>query len=122
MKTGTNAKILRIFISDTDKFKHGALYEMIVFSAKHYGLAGATVTRGVMGFGASSVVRSFKFWEVTEKLPVVVEIVDDSEKILKFIEKIKPWFEKLRYGCLITVEDASVVLYRKGSKKSFFSL
>ncbi|OGH91283.1 MAG: hypothetical protein A2534_00005 [Candidatus Magasanikbacteria bacterium RIFOXYD2_FULL_39_9] len=99
MKKTGEAKILRIFISNTDKFKHVPLYEMVVLAAKRYQLAGATVLKGVMGFGSSSVVRSVKFWEITEKLPVVIEIVDDSEKIDQFIEKILPWFEKLRYGC-----------------------
>ncbi|HAM98469.1 MAG TPA: hypothetical protein DCQ26_07635 [Marinilabiliales bacterium] len=117
MKKTGEAKILRIFISNTDKFKHVPLYEMVVLAAKRYQLAGATVLKGVMGFGSSSVVRSVKFWEITEKLPVVIEIVDDSEKIDQFIEKILPWFEKLRYGCLITVEDAQIILYKKGMPK-----
>ncbi|HEY9122911.1 MAG TPA: DUF190 domain-containing protein [Bacteroidales bacterium] len=120
MEIKGEAKLLRIFISNTDKFKHNLLYEMVVFAAKRYGLAGATVLKGVMGYGSSSVVRSIKFWEFTEKLPVVIEIVDESEKIEKFAEKILPWFEKLRYGCMITMEKANIVLYKQGEKKSFF--
>lgn len=120
MEIKGEAKLLRIFISNTDKFKHTPLYEMIVFAAKRYGLAGATVLKGVMGYGPSSVVRSVKFWEITEKLPVVIEIVDESEKIEKFIEKILPWFDKLRFGCMITVEKANIVLYKQGNKKGFF--
>jgi PII-like signaling protein len=121
MEIKGEAKLLRIFISNTDKFKHNLLYEMVVFAAKRYGLAGATVLKGVMGFGSSSVVRSIKFWEITEKLPIVIEIVDESEKIEKFTEKILPWFEKLRYGCMITVEKANIVLYKQGKKKGFFN-
>jgi PII-like signaling protein len=120
MEIKGEAKLLRIFISNTDKFKHAPLYEMVVFAAKRYGLAGATVLKGTMGYGSSSIVRSVKFWEFTEKLPVVIEIVDESEKIDMFAEKIVPWFEKLRYGCMITVEKANIVLYKQGSKKGFF--
>ena len=121
MEIKGEAKVLRIFISNTDKFKHNSLYEMIVFAPKRYGLAGATVLKGVMGYGSSSVIHSVKFWEITEKLPVVIEIVDEAEKIEKFTEKILPWFEKLRYGCMITVEEVNLVLYKQGSKKNFFN-
>lgn len=121
MEIKGEAKVLRIFISNTDKFKHNSLYEMIIFAAKRYGLAGATVLKGVMGYGSSSVIHSVKFWEITEKLPVVIEIVDEAEKIEKFTEKILPWFEKLRYGCMITVEEVNLVLYKQGSKKNFFN-
>jgi len=121
MEIKGEAKILRIYVSSTDRFKHDLLYETIVFAAKRYGLAGATVHKGVMGFGSSSKVYSVKFWEITEKLPVVVEIVDESEKVEKFVETIKPWFEKLRYGCLITIEKADIVLYKSGTKKGFLN-
>ena len=67
MEIKGEAKVLRIFISNTDKFKHNSLYEMIIFAAKRYGLAGATVLKGVMGYGSSSVIHSVKFWEITEK-------------------------------------------------------
>lgn len=120
MEIKGEAQLLRIFISNTDKFKHNLLYEMVVFAAKRYGLSGATVLKGVMGYGTSSVVRSVKFWEITEKLPVVIEIIDESEKIEQFTRKILPWFEKLRYGCMITVEKANIILYKQGSKKGFF--
>lgn len=121
MEIKGEAKLLRIFISNTDKFKHRPLYEMVVYAAKHYGLAGATVLKGTMGYGSSSTVRSVKFWEITEKLPVVIEIVDESEKIEEFTRKILPWFEKLRYGCMITVEKANIILYKQGTKKGFFN-
>jgi uncharacterized protein len=121
MKNNASARMLRIYVSNTDKFRHNLLYEMLVFAAKRYDLAGATVHRGVMGFGSSSIVHSVKFWEFSEKLPVVVEIIDEADKIEKFIEKIMPWFVKIQYGCLITVEDVNVVLYKQGEKKKGFS-
>ena len=117
METKGEARVLRIFISNTDKFKHAPLYEIVVFAAKRYGLAGATVLKGIMGFGSSSSVSSLKFWEITEKLPIVIEIVDEAEKIDAFTQKILPWFENLRYGCMITVEKAEIILYKKGKKK-----
>jgi len=121
MEIKGEAKLLRIFVSNTDKFKHSLLSETIVFAARRYGLAGATVLKGIMGYGSSSVIRSTKFWEITEKLPIVIEIIDESEKIERFVEKILPWFEKLRYGCMITVEKANIILYKQGTKKGFFN-
>lgn len=120
MEIKGEAKILRVYISNTDKFKHKPLYEVIVFLAKRYGIAGATVLRGFMGFGSSSVIYSTKFWEITEKLPVVVEIIDESEKIDHFFETIKPYFEKLSTGCIVTMDKANVVLFKTGTRKNFF--
>jgi len=117
MNTAGEAKVLRIYIRNTDKFKHAPLYEMIVFAAKRYGLAGATVTKGIMGFGSSSAIHYIKFWEFTEKIPVVVEIIDEAKKIDSFIKTITPWFELISYGCLITVEKANIVLYKTGKRK-----
>jgi uncharacterized protein len=118
MKMKDEAEVLRIFLSSTDKFKHQPLYQVIVFAAKRDGLTGATVLKGVMGFGVSSAVYSPTYWEITEKIPMVVEIVDDSEKIEKFIDTILPYFENTNKGCLITVEKAKIILHKKGSKKT----
>ncbi len=118
MENNTEAKLLRIFISSTDKFKHMPLYEAIMFAAKRYGLSGATVLRGIMGYGGTNVISSVKFWELTEKLPIVVEIVDEAQKIEKFTETIIPYFEKIRYGGMITVEKATILMYKQGNKKS----
>jgi len=117
MEIEGEAKILRVYISNTDKFKHTPLYEALVFAAKRYGLAGATVLKGTMGFGSSSVISSVRFWEITEKLPIIVEIVDEAEKIEKFFETIKPYFEKMPNGCIVTMEKVEVVLYKSGRKK-----
>ena len=119
MDTSKEARILRIYISSTDRFKHGLLYETLVFAARRYGLSGATVLKGVMGFGSSSVVRSTRFWEITEKLPVVIEIVDEAEKIDQFTRKILPWFDRISTGCLITSEKADIVLFKQGKRKGF---
>jgi len=118
MESGTDAKLLRIFVSSTDKFKHIPVYEMIVHAAKRYKMSGATVLKGVMGFGSTSNISSIKFWEITEKLPIIIEIVDEPDKINSFIESVKPFFDKIKNGCVITVEDTKVVLFKTGVKKS----
>ncbi|MBN1927522.1 MAG: DUF190 domain-containing protein [Prolixibacteraceae bacterium] len=114
MESNSTAQVLRIFISSTDKYKDGLLYEHIVFKAKEFGLAGSTVFKGILGYGASSVIHSYKFWEVTEKLPTVIEIVDEEEKIIAFYETIKPVLEAMRYGCLVATENTNILLYKSG--------
>ncbi len=117
MKTGKPYSRLRIYISSTDKFKYSPLYEVLVFMARRHGIAGATVVRGVMGYGSSSEVHSSKFWELTEKLPMIVEVADTPEKIDRFAGIIVPILEKLRYGSLVTREEISLVLSKTGSRK-----
>ena len=70
-----------------------------------------------MGYGFSSVVHSQKLWEITEKLPLVIEIVDESLKIDGFIETILPYFEKIPKGGLITLEKATIVVHKQGGKR-----
>lgn len=120
MNTNDNVKVLRVYTSSTDKLKHSPMYEMIVFAARRKGMAGATVHKGIMGYGSSSVVHSAKFWETNDKLPVVVEIIDESSKIDAFFEVIRPYLESVRYGCLVTIEDAHVMLYKVGRKSKIF--
>jgi uncharacterized protein len=117
MEIKGEAKLLRIYMSSTDKFRHEPLYEVIVYAAKRYGMAGATVLKGVMGFGSSSVVYSQKLWEISEKIPIVIEIVDDSSKIEQFAETILPYFDKIKNGCMITEEKATILLHHRGVKK-----
>ncbi len=116
MKNNTPTALLRIFISSTDHLKQDLLCESIVFSAKNEGLAGATVLKGILGYGASSVIHSYKFWEVTDKLPVIIEIIDEEEKIRNFYESIRPQLESMRYGCLVTIENVEVLLFKSGRR------
>jgi|APIni6443716594_1056825.scaffolds.fasta_scaffold324387_2 hypothetical protein len=122
METNDTVKVLRIYTSSTDKLKHTPLYEMLVYAARRYGMAGATVHKGMMGYGGSSVVHSSKFWETNDKLPMVVEIIDEASKIEAFAEVIKPYLDSVRYGCLVTLEDAKVLIHKTGQKKSVFEL
>ncbi len=116
MKTKSNAKLLRIYVSSTDKFEHKPLYEVIVYAAKQHEIAGATVIKGVMGYGASSQIYSQKLWEVSEKIPIIIEIVDETEKIEKFVDLIIPFFEKSGKGCMVTLQDANILLKKIGEK------
>jgi len=117
MEHSSEAKVLRIFISSTDKFSHKPLYEVIVFAARRYGIAGVTVLKGFMGYGASSIINSQKMWEVSEKLPVIIEMVDEAHKIDGFVEVLLPYFEKIPKGGLITLEKATIVLHKTGGDK-----
>jgi hypothetical protein len=117
METNSTATLLRIFIGSTDKLDHNLLGESIVLRARKNGMAGATLIKGVMGFGSSSVIHSYKFWEVSDKVPTIVEIIDDEEKILDFFKTIKSELDGLRYGCLVTTEKVNVLLYKTGKKK-----
>lgn len=110
-------KLLRIFISTTDKVNNKPLYEKLVFLAKDDGMAGASVFRGVMGFGASTVVHSVKLWEYSEKLPVVVEIIDTEQKIDDFFALIRPILESMEKGCMVSMQELDVLIYKPGHKK-----
>jgi PII-like signaling protein len=114
MENNPNAKLLRIFIGESDKAGHQPLYEAIVFEAKKHGLSGATVTRGVMGFGANSRIHTAKLFELSSDLPMVVEIVDSEEKIREFTRVVEHMFEEAKSGGLITIEKAEVIWYKAG--------
>lgn len=120
MEKSSTLTRLRIYISSTDKFRHTLLSETIVFAARRYGLSGATVVKGCMGYGSSSVIHSSKFWEITEKMPVVIELVDEPAKIEAFSKTIRPWFDKIPTGCLITSEQVKLEFFKKGEKRKFF--
>lgn len=117
MKPDDKAKRLRIYISSTDKLKHTPLYEVIVYTARRNGITGATVLKGIMGYGASSEIHSNKLWEISEKLPLVIEIIDEPEKIELFYKSIKPYFEKIGKGHLITIEDTTILMHKAGIRK-----
>ena len=84
MENNTQAGILRIYISSTDQFRQTPLYEFSVLLAKKEKIAGATVLKGMLGYGASSVIHSYKFWEVSDKVPTVIELIDEENKLLSF--------------------------------------
>ena len=108
MQIPKQALLLRIFIGEDDKFGGSPLYEAIVLRAREMHLAGATVLRGPMGFGASSRLHTTRILRLSEDLPLVIEIVDSEEKITGFLPKLDTM---VREG-LITLEKVQVVMYR----------
>ena len=103
------SELLRIFIGEEDKFQGKPLYEAIVNEARKLGMAGATVTRGIMSFGASSHVHSAKVLRLSDELPLVIEIVDTHEKIAAFLPILDPM---ITGGGLVTLETIQVIAYR----------
>ncbi len=104
----SEAELLRIFIGETDKYGHRPLHEAIVEEARRRGMAGATVLRGVMGFGKASRIHTSKILRLSEDLPIVIEIVDKPERIAAFL----PDLDKMIGEGLVTLEPVRVVTYR----------
>jgi uncharacterized protein len=103
--------LLRVLIGESDQYKGKALYEQIVLKARELNLAGATVLRGIMGFGADSRMHTAKLLRLSEDLPVVVEIVDSEEKL----NMLLPFLDEVVQEGLITLEKARVIKYRHKS-------
>ena len=105
--------LLRIFIGESDKHEGKPIYEWLVLKAREQGLAGATVLRGVMGFGANTrVIHTFKIERLSEDLPMVVEIVDTKEKLEAFLETV----DRHIGAGLVTLEKAQIRFYRADKK------
>lgn len=117
MEITGQAKRLRIYISTTDKTGHTLLSEYLVNMAYEQGMAGVTVTKGIIGYGASSVIHSYKFWEISDKLPAIVEVIDNETKISEYYHSVSELFNSMRYGCLVTCEVVDILLYKAGEKK-----
>jgi PII-like signaling protein len=108
MKLPSEAELLRVFIGESDKHRGRPLYEVLVEEARRRGMAGATVLRGTLGFGASSRIHTAKLLRLSEDLPMVVEIVDKPERIAEFL----PQLDELIEEGLVTLERVRVILYR----------
>ena len=112
MKLLSEARLLRIFIGESDKFEGRPLYQVIVERARQRELAGATVLRGYLGFGANSRIHSARVLRLSEDLPMVIEIVDEPERINAFITEL----DGLIGEGLVTLEKVEVILYRQGEQ------
>lgn len=108
MRLPREAKLLRIFVGESDKYKGRPLYEAIVEEAHRRGLAGATVLRGPLGYGASSRIHTAKILRISEDLPMVIEIVDEEDKISAFL----PDLDEMIGEGLVTLEKVEVIVYR----------
>ncbi len=114
MKIAGTGKLLRIFVGESDLSRGHALYEVIVRRARELGLAGATVWRGIEGYGAASRIHTAKILRLSEDLPVLIEIVDTEEKIRAALPEFDAMLEAAGGGGLITLESAEIIKYTHG--------
>ncbi|MEL7589192.1 MAG: DUF190 domain-containing protein [Prolixibacteraceae bacterium] len=115
-----NACLLKIYISEADKIGTASLYEEIVKEAREKGLAGATVHRGVLSFGASHSIHTMKIFALSNHLPVVIEIVDKEKKVRAFSERVRELVALSQKGALITINPVEIVEYKAGDKYNPF--
>ena len=113
MPLTNEAKLLRIFVGESDRWQDKPLYEAIVLEARRRGLAGATVLKGTMGFGRSSRLHTAKVLRLSEDLPMVIEIVDRPERIDEFL----PGLREMIGGGLVTIESVKVLHYDAGEPR-----
>lgn len=116
MKITGEGKLLRIFLGESDRFHSRPLYEAIVQKARELGLAGATVWRGIEGYGARSRIHTAKILRLSEDLPVIVEIVDEAEKIRAAMPELDAMIEAAGSGGLVTLEKVEIIKYHHGNK------
>lgn len=114
MKSESTGKLLRIFVGESDRHGGQPLYTAIVERARRAGLSGATVFKGIEGFGGHSVVHAARVFDLSTDLPVLIEIVDSEEKVEAFI----PTLDEMVHEGLITMENVAVIRYKTGSPKS----
>jgi len=108
MKLPEKGKQLRIFIDEDNSYKGKPLYEAIIYKARELNLAGATVTKGIMGYGADSRISTAKILRLSSHLPIIIEIVDNEENI----EKIMPFLDEVVDKGLVTLENINIKVYR----------
>ena len=109
MELTGEAKLLRIFIGESDKHQHLPLYEVIVREARATGLSGATAWRGVLSYGGTSRIRSAKIMDLSFDLPMIIEVVDEAARIDAFLPRLNALIEEARCGGLVTVENVHVI-------------
>ena len=112
MELNGQSSLLRIFVGEIDKIGHTLLYEAIVKAARREGIAGATVLRGILSYGASTRIHSARLIDISEDLPIIIEIVDKEEKLNSFIEVVTDLFDQCGRGGLITLEKVNVLYYK----------
>ena len=108
-KISSQAKRLRIYIGESDQWEHHSLYKAIVMKAKELDLAGASVFRGLMGYGANSRIHTSAIVDLSSDLPILVEIIDSEE----YINKLLPFLDEMLEEGMVTVDDIVVVKYGK---------
>src|ERR1035437_101871 len=117
MQLPVDSLLLRIFIGESDRFEHRPLYEALVLKARELKLAGATVLRSPMGFGAASHLHTAKILRLSDDLPMIIEIVDTEEKINAFL----PVLDGMMSGGLVTLEKVRVIYHHSGTTQPPFA-
>ena len=112
MQLPHEAELLRVFIGESDKWHGRPLYEVIVEEARKRNMAGATVLKGTLGFGADSRIHTAKILRLSEDLPLVIEIVDKPERIAEFLPQLDTMIDE----GLVTLEKVRVIAYRHSQK------
>jgi hypothetical protein len=113
VKRESSAKIVRIFLGESDRWKGQPLYIAVVEAMRAAGLAGATVFKGILGFGAHSVMHAARIVDLSSDLPIVIELVDSEEKVEAFL----PTLDQMVSEGLVTIEDVRVIAYKAGEPK-----
>jgi len=116
MKTSEKTGILKVYLGETDKVHGRPLFEEIVFEARKAGIAGATVTKGIMSFGASHSIHTMKIFALSGDLPVIIEIIDNVEILDEFAKKVNELMDLSRKGGLVTFQELDVIRYISGEK------
>ncbi len=109
-------KLLRIFIGEADQYHHSPLFEAIVRKAKEMNMRGATVLRGIEGFGANSMIHKAHLLDLSADLPVVVEIVDTEANINLLLPVVNDMITQVNAGAMVTIEKATIINYQPSKK------
>lgn len=115
------ASIMKIYVGESDKVNGRPLYEEILFAARSAGLAGASVFRGVLSFGASHSLHTMKVFALSGDQPVLIEIVDTTKNLKEFAPALFQLMDECRKGGLVTLHKLDVLRYRKGEKYNEFT-
>ena len=113
MRTQATGQLLKIYIGERDQYRGTPLYHAIVVKARQMGIAGATVYRGLEGFGGASRVHTANILRLSEDLPVIIEIVDSPERIATLIPELD---QMVGEGLVFTVDNVNIVKYRKAPR------
>jgi uncharacterized protein len=113
MKTEGTGKLLRIFVGESDRWGHQPLYTAVVEAARAAGLGGATVFKGIEGYGGHSIVHAARVFDLSSDLPILIEIVDTEDRIRAFLPRLD---EMVKEG-MVTLETVEIIAYRMGAPK-----
>lgn len=116
MKIEGRAGIIKVYLGESDKVHGRPLFEEIVFEARKAGMAGATVYKGIMSFGASHSVHTMKIFALSGDLPVVVEMADSVEKLDAFVPRLNELMDQGKKGGLVTFQEVDILRYEVGEK------